>query len=479
MTRILAAIAFCASTALAADPPEYTQAAQLVHQQHWREALSIIDTLLIAHPDNPKVLNLDGLALLGAGRPGDARAAFERALAADAHFSPALKNLAILEWNMGASAVAHTEAALKLNPGDAVLNAYGTLAAIEESDSNAAIIDRFKLAAGAITLMPPRLQYRLGLQLARRGLYPESASIFEDLSKQDPDSAALRYNLALAQYLSGRYREAIGTLEPVRFRRPSSDAMNLLAEAYEKAGETQKAIDTLRKAIEIDPENENNYLDLSNLCADHNAFEQGMQVVKTGLKYKPASARLNFQAGLLLVLSGNYSQAQAKFERAAALEPRNDLPQAAIDLATIQQSRLGDAIADLRRQLTQKPRSGMLWYLLGTALNRTGAADGSPEQQEAISAFRKSLELDSKLPWPRLELGKMYLHLKQPDKAVPLLEQAARMPSVARAAYYQLALAYRELNQPQRSREMLARVKELNDRERASNSFARPQTQTR
>ena len=45
------------------------RAVQLVQQQHWAEALDQIQNLRKQYPGNPKVENLQGLALLGSGDP--------------------------------------------------------------------------------------------------------------------------------------------------------------------------------------------------------------------------------------------------------------------------------------------------------------------------------------------------------------------------------------------------------------------------
>src|SRR5205814_3413686 len=186
------------------------------------------------------------------------------------------------------------------------------------------------------------------------------------------DSPDLRYNLALAQFRATRYGDAIRTLEPLRSRSPGSDVLNLLAQAYEQSGQRQGGADTLREAISRNPKDENNYLDLANLCVDAGMLDRAVSVIDAGLARLPHSARLNFQAGLLRVLSRDFSGAEAAFQHSAELNPENDLPAAAIGLAKIQQSSLDDAVAGLRAELQAKPRSGMLWYLLGIALTHGG-----------------------------------------------------------------------------------------------------------
>lgn len=455
----------CALLAAAADPPEYTEAVRLVQQQRWKEALSRIDRLRAEYPRNAKVLNLAGLALLGSGDVAAARTAFEQALHDSPGFAPALKNLAILEWNnhMPGPGAGHTEAALKLNPRDPVLNAY---AALERKDPKS-VEESFARAGAAISSLPAPLETRLGVKLGETGMYPQAVSVFSDLIANGHDTPAIRYNLGLAQFLGGKYEDAASTLKTLR----SSDGLNLLAHAYEKAHQTQKAIDTLREAISAGPADENNYLDLSNICIDNGLYPAGIEVVEAGIVRQPRSARLQFQLGLLRALSGNFEPADAAFERAAALNPASELPAAAMQLANIQQSRLGGAIQQLRQDLRKNPESGVLWYLLGSALTRRGAADGSPEQEEAAAAFQKAMKLAPQLPYPWIEMGKIHMRRHRADEAIPLFENAAKLAPESRAAYYQLAIGYRQLGKPERAAEMLAKVKELGRRDLARSMF--------
>ncbi len=459
---------FAAAASAASDPPEYTRAAQLVAQQQWREAQEQIEQLARAYPNNPKVLNLKGLALAGAGDTGGAVAAFQAALAVSPGFAPALKNLGIVEWNSGrkTDAAVHIEAALASNPRDPVLNAYAALGDMERGDAQGAAA-YFDAAGEARAALDPRLEAQLAAFFGQHGRYSQAEAAFADVIRRGYDTATVRYNLALAQFLDGSYKGAIATLEPVRERGARSDALNLLAQAYERDHATQKAIDTLRQAISAYPDDENNYLDLANICLDHDSYALGREVVEIGLKRLPASARLQLQLGLLDALSGDYARAQAEFEAAARLEPASDLPGAAMQLATIQQSRLPDAIRGLRQELSRNGRSAVLWYLLGAALIRNGRAE---DQDEAVSAFEKAARFDPRLPYPYIELGKLYVQQKNFARAIPALERAAELAPAERAPYYQLAIAYRATGRPEQAARMLARVKQMlkDDRETAA-----------
>lgn len=451
---------------LAQDPPEYTRAVELVQQQRWAEALDQIQGLNKQYPENPKVGNLEGLALLGGGDPNKAAAVFQRVLATRPDFFPAVKNLAVLEWEMRKPLAAqHTERALQMEPRDPVLNAYAALSDLESKRASAAS-QHLNLAGDAISYMPSDIEMRLAYALGTSGLYSSAAHVYQDIAAHGGRSSALTYNLGLAQYLAEDYEDAIHTLEEAESHGHSLDDLNLLAQAYEKNHQTQLAIDRLREAITLFPSDENSYLDLATICIDHNAYPLGIEIVQMGLKNKPGSEKLLFQLGVLHALSGQFDLARDEFRRAGKLAPGGDLPVAALELADIQQNGRKDTLQELRRNLKQKGDSAILCYLLGSSLIRNGARPGTSEYAEARAVFQKALRLDPKLPYPYIELGKMYEQAGKVLEAIPLFEKAAVLGPRDPSSYYHLARDYQKLNQPQKAAQMLNKLKEIEQRSR-------------
>jgi tetratricopeptide (TPR) repeat protein len=177
------------------DPPEYRLAVQLVQEQRWAEALDHIQNLRKQYPGNPKVGNLEGLVLLGRGDSGGAAAAFERVLVAHPGFFPAIKNLAILEWETkNRRAAEHTVQALKMEPKDPVLNVYGALSALEQKNASAAN-RHLDLAGNAISAMPPQLEMRLAYLLGTTSSYARAAHVYEDIVAHGARGPTLTYNL--------------------------------------------------------------------------------------------------------------------------------------------------------------------------------------------------------------------------------------------------------------------------------------------
>jgi tetratricopeptide (TPR) repeat protein len=451
---------------LAQDPPDYSAAVELVREQRWAPALDAIQNLLERYPGNPKVVNLQGLAFLGSGDPVKAAAAFERVLEIHPGFFPAMKNLAILDWQeKKPRAAERTYQALTIQPQDPPLNAYAALTDLQKKNTSAAK-QHLERGGNAISSMPAELEMQLAYLLGTRGLYGEAVHVYRDIAAHHGRSPRLTYNLALAQYLSANYADAIHTLQEQGSERRTLDQLSLLAQAYEMNHQTQLAIDRLREAITLYPMNENSYLDLANICIDHNAYPLGIEIVELGLKNKPQNERLRFELGVLHALSGQFDRAREEFRVAQKMAPGKDLPIAALELADIQQNGRQESIQELRRNLRQKGDSAILCYLLGSSLVHAGARPGTPEYTEARAVFRKAVRLDPKLPYPYMELGKMYEEGGDLVHAITLFEKAAALSFRDPAPYYHLARDYQKLHQPQRASQMLNKLKEMQQRSR-------------
>ena len=358
-----------------------------------------------------------------------------------------------------------TDAAIKANPRDPVMNAYAAVASARRNDADAAA-NHVKWPERPFRRFRRSWRRVLPCRWANRAAMPKPKACFRTWCRAGLETPTVRYNLGLAQFLAGKYADAVRTLERLLQGSPSSDAFNLLALAYEKTGETQKALDTLREATLKYPADENNYLDLAGICLDHESYALGLEVIEVGLKNRPNSAKLRFQLGLLHAISGDYQRAQQDFEAAGRLEPASDLPAAALGLTAIQQSRLGDAVQRLREEVTRKSDSGPL----GTCSERRCSAAGLRADPPDRPKLRKHFAMRSasipSCPIPYIELGKILLRLKQPKDAVPLLEKAIELAPRERSPYYQLAIAYRQLDQPQRAAEMLEKVRDLMKQDR-------------
>ncbi len=275
-----------------AQASDYQKAVSLVQQGEFDLALPLLQQILDQSPNDLRARNLMGIALSAAGRREEANQQFEKALAVDPKFIPALKNLAVNELARGRTQDArlHFEEALKLAPQDATCHwglaeiafaardferavthyeQSGDLALkdprvaisfassyVEEkqADKSAAVLENISSDADA------NIQFQAALILARLEKFEAAARRFELARKGFPDPYQVGFNILLMRVKNRDYAEAIKIGEEMLvagYRK--AELYNLLARAYEKSGKTKEAYESLRAATELEPQDETNY----------------------------------------------------------------------------------------------------------------------------------------------------------------------------------------------------------------------------
>ena len=487
-------------TAHASQIPElYSQAESLVRQERWDQGIAILRQVVETEPENVKAHNLMGIALSGKGEVAGAGREFQQALRLDPHFVPALKNLAIqeLSQNKVVEAKQHFSTAVELAPGDPAIHAYlGDIAYSQHQYKEAArqlekagdflrnpaaagrlAESRLEIGdqAGALQVLrgldqsqlPLRQQFSIGLGLARHELYSQAVPYFQAVAAKYPESYDAAFNLAVCYVETKQFSAAIETLKAaVAAGHQTAELDNLLAEAYEGNQQTQEAINTLRDATRLAPQDENNYIDLAALCTTYEAYALGLEIIDVGLHYHPQSDRLIFQRGVIYAMRNQFDLAEQDFQLAAKLAPEKNLSYVALGVSYMQVGDLPKAITSLRQRIKQKPYDPTLRYLLGEALVRSGATPGDPAFTEAKVSLEKSVKLNPRFAPAQVNLGKIYLKENRLDESLAHLEQARTLDPKDKSAYSQLAIVYRRKGKPEVAKTMLAKLNELNDQAR-------------
>ena len=170
----------------------------------------------------------------------------------------------------------------------------------------------------------------------------------------------------------------------------TSEALNLLAWAETAGGKPQAAAEHLRRAIEIDPQNECNYVDLASLCIEHGMWDTAKEIVNVSLARIPASPRLHALQGVVDAQFGKYDDAANEFDRANELDPVNRLGAVGLSQLYAERNRPERAVDILRDRLQTSPDDPTLKYLLADALTKN-AADDPARITEARRALQKAV----------------------------------------------------------------------------------------
>jgi tetratricopeptide (TPR) repeat protein len=487
-----------------APPDQYDQALNYMQHQQVGPAITLLQQILANAPTDVKAHNLMGIALTASGRLEEANSHFRRALEINPDFYPALKNLAVneLALNRVEEARVHFEEVLRLAPEDQVAHLslgeiyfghqlyaaaaqhYLKSGKLLDSDPNVTL--RFARscfeskqgdkATEALENLPQEAgghaHFQSGVMLAQLLKYAAAAHQFELARKDYPDPYEVGYNLTLAHVRSGNYPAAITTAQGLIAQgHEKAELYNLLSEAYEKNDQTIEAYNALRKATQIDPQDENNYLDLIALGIDHANYPLALGIADIGLRNIPNSYRLLLQRGAVRAFRAQYTEAVEDFEQASRLDPQKDLPYFAMAMALMQTDQMAKGIEILRQRLAASPNDYLILYALGEGLDHLGLARGSPEEKEAIGSLEKSVRLNSGFPDSRRAFGRILLRRGDVDQAIAELEKALELDPTDLSPCYPLASAYRKKGDSQRAAELMAKFERFRaeDREKHSN----------
>lgn len=494
----IAVFARCAKGEDCGTLTPYQCALSDLRQLNTTAAIEVLRQHLKREPGDLRSLNLLGIALTAAHDVPDANREFEVALRDDPRFYPALKNLAVNEFNSGdiSRAKMHFQQVLELEPDDEISHLFlGNIAfasrectlTLEHYDKSRdqvvkdpSLVLRYvqcsleqshtDAALNMLQRLPEsdaKSNFDAGLLLGRAGDFREAAHHFE-LSRQGyPDPYTAGYNQTLMMLKAGDYPGAIGVANDLLgegYRK--AELYNLLSEAYAKNNQVKEAYDSLRTATEIDPEDENNYVDLSSLCLDHENFDLGIEIADIGLRHIPNSERLYLQRGVLREEKGQTKESEQDFLMASKIAPDKALPYVALGIAWMEMDEFQKSIQLLRGKALSDPTDFMIPYLYGEALVRSGVLPESRGGEEALESFRASVRLNPNFVHARTELGKLLLKRGKVNDAVLQLEKAVSLDPKDVAAAFQLAQAYKANGDNTRAQEMIARVGKLHVDER-------------
>jgi tetratricopeptide (TPR) repeat protein len=487
---------------LAQDPKAvYQQAVAQIQGGHPEAAVAILQPWINSQPNDLRALTLLGMALSGTGQIEKGNSFFTRALEIRPTYVPALRGFAMNELAMKQKdgAKTHFEQLLNVAPADPVAHAgMGELdfeqrnfaKAAEHFEQAGTACDQnprllFEYAKSLIELKDPakaiavlgrvpasadgQTHFEAGALLASIKAYKSAAQQFELAMPTYPDTYSAGYNLVLARTNAQQYPEAIAAgqgLISKGYRK--SELYNLLSVAYEKAGNTKLAYDSLRTATQLEPQDESNYIDLITLCLDHKNNDLATEIATLGINRIPGSERLHLQLGVVYAMKEQFDDARKEFETAQKLNPARSLPHVALALVMLQTNRAAGAIDELRNRVQSAPNDYLALWFLGEAINRSGPAQGSPEQNEALGAAQRSVSINPEISQSQTLLGKLLAHEGKLDEAAIHLERAVALDPENAGAIYQLAQVYSRRGEADRAKPLFAKVSKMkvDDREK-------------
>jgi len=344
----------------------------------------------------------------------------------------------------------------------------------------------------------------------------------------DPSTEEVRSALSRATNLieGGRYQEAAQTLETLSCLRCDARISLLLAAAFEASGDSSRAQHTLEEAHSLWPSNNSiatslarQYLlagradqaaealasaDVSATTPPQelalrvkvylavNRLLDAERVAKMAYKAHPSEESTLLLANVLQLQGRapevvrflqnkrntgqnsprflitlaeseydirNYAAARADLIRAISLDPASELAHYLLGNTLVELRELNQAVEEYSTAIRLAPRKPRTHYSLAFALRLLGD-DASAER-----SLREALAIDNQYAPAHCELGKLYNKQGRLPEAVEEFKNAIRYNPSISAAYYHLAMTYRQMGEKSDSEEALKMFRSVREKE--------------
>ncbi len=405
------------------------------------QALTLITVQIKSYPQDCRLSSLQGVALAGLDRHDEALSAFDRALAKCPDYLAALEGAGQIRYaRKDRAAIPILEHIVSLQPTN--LPAQAMLAsALRSSGDCKAALPHFEASSSAFANRTEWMEGHAAC-LATTGDYGAALAQYRELQAAQPGDIYL-YDIAFLEWRTGDSHKALATLEPLLASGSYEPALSLGSHLAEKLGDTPRAVDLLRKAILMTPDNVQNYLDFASIAFAHQSFQVGIAMVDAGLNRMPQSAALYLARGVLEVqLSDETQAAIADFEEAHRLDPKLSLSLDAIGIVKTQQHDNAASQNLFEEQAKMNPNDPVLHYLLAEQLSQSEAANDETLHR-AIEAAKRATVLDPHyLPAHDL-LARLYLRAGLPKLAIEQTQIALADDPNDQEAVYQELMALR------------------------------------
>lgn len=415
---------------------------QALQNRDFAKALVLLRPALQKFPSDAQLWTMQGAAYAGAGHRKEALASFRTALKISPDHVPALQGIAQIEFDdANPAAIPILERLLRLRPTDAT--GHGMLAVLQYQQGNCdAAVHHFEKTGGLFDGQVGAL-HAFATCLVKERKFEQASKVFQRALSLNPGDARERRLLAAIQLMAHQPQEALATLQPLEDN-ADAETLELTATAYEDTRDTPQAVATLRRAILLDPHNLNLYLDFANISSAHDSFQVGIDVVSDGIAQLPHAAPLYLARGVLYVQLALYDKAEADFEKAHDLDPRQSLSSAAQGLLAAQKDDLDRALSTVQRKLEAKPSDALLLYLQADFLSQKGAEPGTSEFQLALRSAKQAVSLQPTLSGARTVLAKLYLQTGNYPDAVDQCRKALERDPKDQTALYHLIQGLRK-----------------------------------
>ncbi|MBF0225237.1 MAG: tetratricopeptide repeat protein [Desulfobacterales bacterium] len=308
------------------------------------------------------------------------------------------------------------------------------------------------------------------------------------IQKVMPIQDAIFLGLKLAN--DGNIKNAKNILNKIIIDLPEdAKSLHLLGSLAFRLKKYELAADFVSKAIQLDPSNEDFYIDMGSLFNILNKYDEALNMYQKVVSLNPNRIEAHNNIGIIFRLKSEYNKAIESYKYAISIEPNyaaayNNLGITYIEIGKFNDaiesfkmaaslnpnfseaySNLGDVYSkelkwDLALQAYQKsikisPNSSEIHNSIGVTLKKLN------KMKKAEKSLKKAIELNPNYVDAYDNLGNVLLVLKKIDEAISCYNKAIEINPNSLSSYYNLAFALRDTDRTNESIEAFKKVVEL------------------
>ena len=273
--------------------------------------------------------------------------------------------------------------------------------------------------------------------------YETAEKLLNAVPAEAPDHGTALYRLAAVKFHAKQYEECDRILQKlIGAGTKNGEILRLLGWSYHRRKQEDKAIATFRQAVEYEPTEERNYLDLGALMLEQRKFSAALELANRTVTAFPTSAHALALEGSVEFATERFIDAAKSYSRALKLD-RND-PEIVRGLAKAQAAAgMSDqAKATLQDAIQRFPQKAPFEVELAEILLKESDWNaGSQSQAELL--LQAAAKHDPMMVEAQSQLGELAVRQGKTGVAVIHLENAVKLSPDSARAHFALARGYR------------------------------------
>ena len=239
--------------------------------------------------------------------------------------------------------------------------------------------------------------------------------------------------------------------EAMQFYRLSNEAFEFMEKAQFSA-----AIETWRKALQLDPGSASSHFSLAVSLTGNNQEHEAVEEYRKACDLDPRHADWFNHLAVSLALTGNPEAAVESWQKALALDPSNAEVQMQLGAVLVEMGQVQDGLEHLRTAVEVAPRAPMTHNALGWELAKAGQMDA------ALGELQKAIALSPMSAPYYANLGRVLESRGDTPAAITALEKAVELSQGKEPHFLEdLADAYNKAGRLAEAIQTASRAREL------------------